>query len=298
MKRFITATAALTLISVPAQAQLLGTGPLTGGLGSALDIGGTVSRPAETLRTVTRGAVEGSATTDGSHSVDRNSGRVEARRNADIAGSAAIDQLVTTPIAPFGAPVGAPVGANANGNGSASGGGNAQAQLIGTDTVGSIAGAAAGHAHAAAAAAHSTSASLVGQVHGAAGSLPGAVPAAPGMAGGMVDGSASGEGSANGEGSASLISTPLAVAGSAAGNASGAASVAPGMPVVSPEGLPVGEVREIVANSRGEVEQVLVSNGDFEQMIPAANLGVSGSALVMGQGNADVGTGPEEDEQP
>lgn len=286
MKRFMTATAVLTLISVPAQAQLLGTGPLTGGLGSALDINSTISRPADTLRTVTRGTVEGSAATDGSHSVDRNSGRVEARRNADITGAAAIDQLVTTPIAP--------VGANANGSGSASGSGNAQAQLIGTDAIGSIAGAATGQTHAAAATAQSASASLVGQVRGAAGSLPGAVPAAPGT----VGGSASGEGSTAGEGSASLISAPLAVAGSAAGAASGATSIAPGMPVVSPEGLPVGNVREIVANSRGEVEQVLVSNGDVEQMIPAADLGASGSALVMGQGNAAVGGEPEEDEQP
>ena len=120
------------------------------------------------------------------------------------------------------------------------------------------------------------------------------MPAAPGT----VGGSASGEGSTAGEGSASLISAPLAVAGSAAGAASGATSIAPGMPVVSPEGLPVGNVREIVANSRGEVEQVLVSNGDVEQMIPAADLGASGSALFMGQGNAAVGGEPEEDEQP
>lgn len=286
MKRFMTATAALALISVPAQAQLLGSGPLTGGLGSVLDINSTISRPTDTLRTVTSGTVEGSAATDGSHSVDRNSGRVEARRNADITGAAAIDQLVATPIAP--------VGANASGNGNASGSGNAQAQLIGTDAVGSIAGAAAGRAQGAVGTAQAASASLVGQVHGAAGTLPGAVPAAPGM----IGGSASGEGSAEGEGSASLMSTPLAVAGSAAGAASGATSIAPGMPVVTPAGLPVGEVREIVANSRGEVEQVLVSNGDFEQMVPAANLGAGGSALVMGQGNAEAGTGPEEDEQP
>lgn len=295
MKRFMTATAALALISVPAQAQLLGSGPLTGGLGSVLDINSTISRPTDTLRTVTRGTVEGSAATDGSHSVDRNSGRVEARRNADITGGAALDQLVATPIAP----IAAPAGANASGNGNASGSGNAQAQLIGTDAVGSIAGAAAGRANGAIGTAQAASASLVGQVHGAAGTLSGTVPAAPGMGGGMVGGSASGEGSAEGEGSASLVSAPLAVAGSAAGAATGATSISPGMPVVTPAGLPVGEVREIVANSRGEVEQVLVSNGDFEQMVPAANLGASGSALVMGQGNAEVGTAsPEQEEQP
>lgn len=291
MKRFMTATAALALISVPAQAQLLGSGPLTGGLGSVLDINSTISRPTDTLRTVTRGTVEGSAATDGSHSVDRNSGRVEARRNADITGGATIDQLVATPIAP----VGAPAGASASGNGSASGSGNAQAQLIGTDAVGSIAGAAVGRAHGTIGTAQAASASLVGQVHGAAGTLPGSAPAVPGM----VGGSASGDGSAEGEGSASLMSAPLAVAGSVAGAANGATSISPGMPVVTPAGLPVGEVREIVANSRGEVEQVLVSNGDFEQMVPAANLGAGGSALVMGQGNAEVGTAsPEEEEQP
>src|SRR3546814_9795081 len=113
MKKLLIATSALTLAAMPANAQLLGNGSLTGGLGSALDLGTTISRTTETINTTTRGAVNGSAAPDGEQSVDRRSGRVEARHNADIAGAANVTQLATTQTLQ--------IGATASGDGSASG---------------------------------------------------------------------------------------------------------------------------------------------------------------------------------
>lgn len=279
MKKLLIATTALALTASPAYAQLLG-GGLGGGLGSTLDISGTISRTTSSIDSTTRGAVNGSIATEGNQSVDRRSGKVEARRSADIAGAVSVAQLANTPIAP--------IGADASGSGNASGNGEAQAQLIGTDAVGSVAGNAVGQARATAGSAQGLAASAVGRARGAVSSLPGSVPTG--------SGSVSGEGSGSGEGSASLMSTPLAVAGSAAGAAQGATSISPGMPVVSPEGLPIGKVRQIVANSRGQVQEVVVSNGDVTQTIPAANLAGSGKVLIAGEGSADAGTSDSGDE--
>ena len=58
------------------------------------------------------------------------------------------------------------------------------------------------------------------------------------------------------------------------------------MSVVTPEGLPVGQVQQIVADSRGYVQHVLVSSGDATELIPAGNLTASGNALVIGEGSA------------
>ena len=77
-------------------------------------------------------------------------------------------------------------------------------------------------------------------------------------------------------------------AGSAAAAGQGAATVAPGMPVMTPEGASLGEVRQIVANGRGEVEQVVVKQGNVTRTLPAGMFSASGNALVAGNvsGNA------------
>lgn len=277
MKKFVLTATALSMLIAPAHAQLLGNGSLTGGLGQAIDINSTISRTTDTVRTTTRGAIEGSAATNGDQSVESNSGRVEARRNAEANAAANLTQLATTPI-------GSMTG-SASGSGNASESGEASAQLIGTDAL-------RGSASSTVGAAQSATNPVIGQARDAVAMAPSMVPAAPAIPGGTV----SSEGSASGEGLANLMSTPLAVAGSAAGSANGATSIAPGMMVVSPEGLPVGEVREIVANSQGQVEQVLISNGNAEQTIPAGNLTASGGALIFGQGKAEAETNPQEDE--
>jgi hypothetical protein len=106
-----------------------------------------------------------------------------------------------------------------------------------------------------------------------------------------MGGGASGEGSgaANGGGSASLLQPALAVAGSAAAAGQGMASVAPGMPVMTPDGASLGKVREVIANGRGEVEQVVVKQGKVTRTLPAGMFSASGNALIAGQASGDAG---------
>ena len=56
----------------------------------------------------------------------------------------------------------------------------------------------------------------------------------------------------------------------------------------------LGNVREIVADGRGTVQQVVVQQGDITRALPAGMFSASGNALVAGQaqGNAETG-GPE-----
>lgn len=363
MKKLLIAATALTLFTTPAHAQLLGSGSLTGGLGSALDLNSTISRTTDTLRSTTRGAASGDAATEGSQSVDRRSGRVEARRSANVNGAASVAQLAETPI---GA-----IAGSAGGTSNAAGNGEAQAQLIGTDALGSAAGNAVGRARDTAGNARTLVSPMVDQARNAVPAQPGSVPmlgaSANGEGSGEGQGSASlvtnpipnaliapfaasttgngnasgngaasaqligadtvsslvttaegqaagaaqlassvpgrlptapalptasvtGEGSGDGETTASFMSTPFAVAGSAAGAAQGMTAISPGMAVVSPEGVPMGQVKQIVANNRGEVERVLVSDGDTQHFIPVGDLSASGNALVAAQGMATAMT--------
>jgi len=103
MKNFLIAASILSLATVPAHAQLLGGGGITGGLGSSLDLSGTLSRTSETVRSTTEGSLRGSAQTRGEQSVDRRSGRVKANRSANADGSASATQIVDAPILPMGA---------------------------------------------------------------------------------------------------------------------------------------------------------------------------------------------------
>ena len=82
----------------------------------------------------------------------------------------------------------------------------------------------------------------------------------------------------------------LAAAGSGAASGDGAFAVTPGMPVISPQGAPVGKVRQLVSDSRGRVEQVIVEAKGRQFAVPAANLAASGNALVMGEGSATGST--------
>lgn len=270
MKNFLIAASILSIAAVPAQAQLLGGGGITGGLGSSLDLSGTLSRTTETVRGTTEGSLRGSAQTRGEQSVDKRSGRVKANRSANADGSASATQIVDAPILPMGA--------SASGSGNASGEGSAEAQLIGTDAVRAVSGSAVGQARGAVSSASGMAGATAAQLRSAAASQAGNIPTG--------GGAASGSGSASGNGSASLMSMPLTVAGTAAGMASGTANISPGMPVVSPQGAPIGKVRQIVANSRGEVEQVIVSKGGTLHSIPAGNLAASGNALIATDASA------------
>lgn len=282
MKKTLIAATALTLasaaFSAPAHAQLLGGGGLGGTIGgtvgSVSDVAPTVRGTTSTIRSTTNSAVRGSARTEGSQSVDRRSGRVEANRSADGNVTGSVTQLATTPI---GA-----VGGSATGEGSASGNGNAESQLIGTD------------------AARRAAQQTVGQARNLAAPLVQQARQAPGAAtntvGGM--GSASGEGSASGSGNGSvnLAGSTLAAAGSVAAAGQGMTAISPGMPVIAPNGEQLGRVRQVIANNRGRVQQVLVENRNGEFFMPAGNLTASGNALFAGSGSASGGTQPTEDQ--
>lgn len=283
-KLILTAGAASIIALVPgaASAQLLGGGGgLGGGIGGTLNstIGSTIDTATRSVRGTVDSTVTGSAATDGEQSVDARGGSVSASRSANgsIAGSTA--SLADLPVPALGSM------ASGSANGQASGSGNANAQLVGTDAVTGTLAPVAGQARSAAGRA-------VGTARGLANSAP--TPGVPSLGGA----SASGEGS--GSGSASLMSTPLAVAGTAAAAGSGAASVAPGMPVMTTEGASLGEVRQVIADSRGQVQQVVVQQGRVTRTLPAGMFSASGGALFAGnaEGAAEAGNEPADRPQP
>lgn len=169
---------------------------------------------------------------------------------------------------------------NATGNGSANGQGSANAQLIDSDSVtGAVVPAAQGAQGLAANAAGTASGTATGMVS----NMP-----MPGMPSLPTAGAVNGSGSAEGNGSALFANPILAAAGSVAAAGQGTATVAPGMPVVTPEGASLGEVRQIVANGRGEVEQVVVKQGNVTRTLPAGMFSASGNALVAGNASGNA----------
>ncbi|MBA4768633.1 MAG: hypothetical protein H2049_13505 [Porphyrobacter sp.] len=314
MKKFILAASVLALMPATGQAQLLGGGGglgggLGGSIGGTLDtttrptIGSTIDRTSRTVRGTVDSTVNGSASTNGSQSVDARRGTVAADRNASgsLTGStASLADLVVPSMAGM---------ANATGNGSANGQGSANAQLIGTDSVTSVVMPAAQGAQGLAANAAGTAS---GTATGMVSNMP--MPGMPSLpTAGAVNGNGSGsadplpvalampaidgttrsarlavEPVSEGNGSALFANPLLAVAGSAAAAGQGTATVAPGMPVMTPEGASLGEVRQIVANGRGEVEQVVVKQGNVTRTLPAGMFSASGNALVAGNASGNA----------
>ncbi len=287
MKKFILAASVLALMPATAQAQLLGGGGglgggLGGSIGGTLDtttrttIGSTIDRTSRTVRGTVDSTANGTASTSGSQSVDARRGTVAADRSAggSLTGStASLADLVVPSMGGM---------ANATGNGSANGQGSANAQLIGTDSVtGAVIPAAQG--------AQGLAANAAGTAFGTATGMVSNMPT-PGMpslpAAGAANGN--GSGSAEGNGSAFFANPLLAAAGSAAAAGEGAATVNPGMPVMTPEGASLGEVRQVVANGRGEVEQVVVKQGKVTRTLPAGMFSASGNALVAGNASGNA----------
>lgn len=272
MKKLLLAASALTFFAAPAaQAQLLPGSPV-GSItrGSTGTIGSITRLPSESVRSATRGAVRGDASTRGSQNVDRRSGSVSLDRTIDTGADATASQLLSTPLGS--------ANGSASGSGNASGSGSADAQLVGTDAVRGVAQDTVGRGRETAATVRNLATPAVGAVRDRA---SGAVGQASTLAG-----SAQGAGSAAGAASGMLGNGVLAVAGSGAAEGEGAFAVAPGMPVMLPSGERLGEVRQIVADRRGQVQQVVVEARDRTVTLPAASLAGSGSALVTGEGSA------------
>lgn len=276
MKTLLITASALTLFTAStAHAQLLsggGVGQVMGSVtGGATGAIGPIARPTTpTIDSATRGTVRGNARTQGRQSVDRERGAVAVDRSLDTGLNATASQIVSVPTG--SANTGGESSANASGSGSAS------AQLVGTNTVrGVVDNAASGVSEGASA--------LRGQAATAAGM-------ARQSASGRANQSGAVQGSGQASGTASLIGL-LAASGSSAAMTEGAFAVAPGMPVLSPNGETIGRVRQIVSDSRGRVQEVLVSAGRRHLTIPAADLSASGNVLVAGEGSASGSkTGP------
>ena len=274
-KAYLIAAASLGLLATaPAQAQLLGGGGLGGQLGGTLSGAGTLSGPSgplrdlptETLRSSTRGSGRGSAATAGSQRVDRRQGSVAVDRSLEGNLDAAGAQIIDTP-AGSGSAAG-------SANGRAAGSGNASAQLVGTDAVRDVAGRAVGRTRGAVATVGESANGLAGRAR----AIPGSASAA-----------ATGAGGASGQGGGSLGSGMLAAAGSGAAAGEGAFAIAPGTPIVAPDGSRIGRVRQIVSDSRGRVESVVVRARGREFTVPAASLSGSGQGLVMTESAAEAG---------
>ena len=242
MKIIFFGTAALLLIAAPGQAQLLGGGSLGGQLGGTLRGAGSLDLPIRSVETVTRGTGAARGETRETQTVDRKSGRVAASRSAEAEGSGSLDQSI-------GASVGN-LGSSVAGRGEASGSGRAEAQLLGTDAVRGLAG------------------SAVGTARGAAG------------AGRKIIGAVAGSGSAAASGVFSGAAGQLALAGSAAGQAAGSFDIARGMPVSDDDGERIGTVSGVLADARGQVQQVVVMTNDGAATVPAANFTGEGALLI------------------
>ena len=267
MKTLLVSTAILALAAAsPAQAQLLGgSGGLGGMIGGTLNgqgsIGGPLGIPTETVGSATRGTVEATTKAKGNKSVNTRSGSVAANGSADTGLAGTVAQATQAPVSN--------IAGSGTASGSASGDARANARLMGTDEVGSTVNSTVG-----------TAASVAAQAQG---TLGGAASTAANIASGATG---SAQGSANGM--TVLAVGQLATAGSAAAQADGAFAIASGTPVSGPDGNTLGTVSQVVADARGQVEQVLINVDGIQALIPAGNFSVSGDALVSAMGESEV----------
>ena len=285
MKKLLMTAGFIALFSTGAHAQLLGGGGAVGGsLGGTIN--GTIGSPLDTTtldRTTQslRSTVDGTVETEGNQDIDARNGRVSARRSASGSVNGSTASLADLPIPSM-------TGGQASAHGRGEAQGSADAQLIGTDALVGTLAPAAGQTRTAAT-------RTVARGSGAANGLIGSVPQ-PGLP--SMGNSASGEGSANGNASAALLSSPLVVAGSAASQAAGTATIAPGMPVMTPDGASLGKVRQVIADGRGNVQQVVVKQGKATRTLPAGMFSAQGDALVAGEASGQAARRSANEGQP
>src|SRR5690606_32686893 len=105
-------------------------------------------------------------------------------------------------------------------------------------------------------------------------------------------GSIAGNAAASGQGAASGMFSgamgQLALAGSGAAQGEGMFSVKRGTPVLAPDGERIGKVRQVVADSQGRVEQLLVRVDGEDALIPAAQFNGRGNAVVSAMGEGTI----------
>lgn len=239
-----------------------GLGGMGGGaIGGAGSLGGSMGGIGRIPSTATDTVGRTSSSGRVDKSVNRRNGHVSA------SGSGSSDAAIANTTSVAGRSIGG------SGAGSASGSGAANAQLIGTDNVRSIAGQA-----------RDTARGTAGQTRDSARS------ATSSMQGYSDNKSASAAGTGSGSGSGMLSGggNMLALAGSAAGSGQGAFNVMPGMNVADAKGHIIGRVSELKSTATGQVRDVVMTVGDRTATLPASNFSGSGNVLVSAMGKSDV----------
>lgn len=274
------AAAALTVFALPAQAQLIGGGGLGGGLGGGVGgvLGGSGSASSSMggLPRIDRssigsiGSVDATGEARASKKVDRRSGKVDASGSGSAQGNGALGQTLDTP---FASATG-----SSSASGSASGSGSASAQLIGTDQVRQTVGGARDRAAQAVGTARDRTGGAMQGVRDRAGNALGGV----GSAAGSANGSGSGSGSASGNAGF------LALAGSAAGQGSGAFEITKGTTLFDMNGEKLGKVREVVADGRGKVRELIVKVDGETARLPSSAFSTDGSLLLTAMSEAQI----------
>lgn len=256
----IALAASAMAFSAPASAQLLGgSGGLGGNLGGGL--GGTLGNPTGPIGGTLGSTGDLTGSGRGDTTIDRRSGRVQGKGNADANGKGSLDGN--------GNLLGTPINGNANGSGGASGNGAFDAQAVGTDFAGQT-------AHGVVGTAQGTASTVTGTARGAAGHVRDEAGGTLSGASGTVGGAGSIAGSFQG----SL--GQLAAAGSGAANGAGMFAVEPGMAVTDARGKVIGYVQDLHQTGRGVVQAVTVEVGDRVATLPAASFAGSGDVLVTG----------------
>ena len=78
------------------------------------------------------------------------------------------------------------------------------------------------------------------------------------------------------------------MAGSAAGNADGTFDVARGMRIVSPDGEKIGKIREVITDTEGKVQELVVKVDGETARIPASNFTGTGTVLISGMTEGQI----------
>ena len=273
---FLATAAALAFSAAPASAQLLGGGGglggtiggggSLGGLGGTLDRvpSGTIDRVREPVTTTTRSTTRADGNARANSNVDRRSGRVAVTGGGDANGNSAIDSAAGA-LAPAG-----------SGTASGSAEGNANADLIGTDDVRSMAGSTTKAAGGVVGTTRDLAAGTRDRARNAVGSI------------GDPAGSIAGGGAAGGSTNGTTNNSALALNGSSAADALGSFAVAPGMEVTDLRGRTIGTVRNLVTDARGRVQAVRMEVGKQLATVPAANFSGSGDVLVSAASKGEI----------
>ena len=72
----------------------------------------------------------------------------------------------------------------------------------------------------------------------------------------------------------------------------------PGMPVMTPEGASLGKVDQIVADGSGQVQQLVVTQGNVTRTLPAGMFTATGNALIAGEAQGEASAQSAQDAEP